>query len=82
MTTAYLYRPLKLSTGPLPKHPYSRDNRPGMIAPDFDIEEVDMVFLEKSLKFLDEHKKQKPESLFSFSLPAGSSLAFFPGKGF
>ena len=29
---------------PLPKHPYSRDNRPGMIAPDFDLEEVDMVF--------------------------------------
>ena len=29
---------------PLPKHPYSRDNRPGMIAPGFDLEEVDMVF--------------------------------------
>ena len=37
-----------------------------MIAPDFDIEEVDMVFLEKSLKFLDEHKKQKPEKPFFF----------------
>ena len=31
--------------GPLPKHPYSRDNRPGMIAPDFDLEEVDMLSL-------------------------------------
>jgi len=30
---------------PLPKHPYSRDNRPGMIAPDFDLEEVDLLFL-------------------------------------
>ena len=27
--------------GPLPKHPYSRDNRPGMIASDFDLEAVD-----------------------------------------
>ena len=49
MTTAYLYRPLKSSiAGLCPSITYSRDNRPGMIAPDFDIEEVDMVFLEKS----------------------------------
>ena len=34
--------------GPLPKHSYSRDNRPGMIAPDFDLEEVDLVFLKES----------------------------------
>ena len=49
---------------PLPKHPYSRDNRPGMIAADFNVEEVDMVFLEKSLEFLDRHQKQKPEKPF------------------
>ena len=35
----------------LPKHPYSRDNRPGMIAADFDLEEVDLLFLEKSRAF-------------------------------
>ncbi len=43
--------------GPLPKHPYSRDNRAGMIAPDFDLEEVDQVFLKKSLEFLARHNK-------------------------
>ena len=48
----------------LPKHPYSRDNRPGMIAPGFDLEEVDMVFLQKSIEFLEQHKKQSPEKPF------------------
>ncbi len=49
---------------PLPKHPYSRDNRPGMIAPDFDLEEVDLVFLEKSQQFLREHAAQRPDKPF------------------
>ena len=72
-----------IDRGPLPKHPYSRDNRPGMIAPDFDVEEVDMVFLEKSLKFLDEHKKQKPETpLFLFHSLQAVHLPNFPGKDF
>ena len=30
----------------LPKHPYANDNRSGLIAPNFDVEEVDLVFLE------------------------------------
>lgn len=68
---------------PLPKHPYSRDNRPGMIAPDFDIEEVDMVFLEKSLKFLDQHKIQKPNKpFFLFHSLQAVHLPSFPGKDF
>ena len=72
-----------IDRGPLPKHPYSRDNRPGMIAPDFDIEEVDMVFLEKSLKFLDEHKKQKPEKpFFLFHSMQAVHLPSFPGRDF
>jgi arylsulfatase A len=72
-----------IDRGPLPKHPYSRDNRPGMIAPDFDVEEVDMVFLEKSLKFLDEHKKQKPEiPFFLFHSLQAVHLPSFPGKDF
>ncbi len=33
----------------LPNHEWSFDCRPGLVAPDFDHEEVDMVFLEKSL---------------------------------
>ena len=68
---------------PLPNHPYSRDNRPGMIAPDFDVEEVDMVFLEKSLKFLDRHQEQKPEKpFFLFHSLQAVHLPSFPGKDF
>jgi len=50
--------------GPLPKHPYSRDNRPGMIAPGYDLEEVDLVFLEKSRRFLRRHVKENPDKPF------------------
>jgi len=48
----------------LPKHAYSRDNRAGMIAPDFNLEEVDLVFLDKSKKFLEEHVKSNPDKPF------------------
>ncbi len=48
----------------LPKHPYSRDNRPGMIATDFDVEEVDLVFLKKSQEFLRRHVQKKPNQPF------------------
>ncbi len=48
----------------LPKHPYAFDNRPGMIASDFDLEDVDMVFLRKSREFLESHVKQSPEKPF------------------
>jgi len=67
----------------LPKHPYSRDNRPGMIASDFDVEEVDMVFLEKSLEFLDRHQKQTSEKpFFLFHSLQAVHLPSFPGKDF
>ena len=69
--------------GPLPKHPYSRDNRPGMIAPNFDLEEVDQVFLKKSLEFLEMHKKQKPDKpFFLFHSMQAVHLPSFPGKDF
>jgi len=48
----------------LPDHPYSRDCRPGMIAPDFDLEEVDQVFLQKSRQFLTQHVKEHPDQPF------------------
>ena len=48
----------------LPKHPYSGDNRPGMIAPGFDLEEVDLVFLEKSQRFLERHVQENPSKPF------------------
>ena len=68
---------------PLPKHPYSRDNRPGMIAPDFDLEEVDMVFLEKSLKYLENHAKSTSKKpFFLFHSMQAVHLPSFAGDAF
>jgi len=69
--------------GPLPKHPYSRDNRPGMIAPDFDLEEVDVVFLDKSREFLRRHVDERPEQpFFLFHSTQAVHLPSFPGDAF
>lgn len=53
-----------LDRDPLPKHPYAHDNRQGLIAPDFDLERVDLVFLEKSLEFLERHAAGSPDRPF------------------
>ena len=56
-----------LDRTPLPKHPYSRDNRQGLIADDYDLEEVDLKFLDKSIDFLERHAgsaSEKPFFLF------------------
>lgn len=53
-----------LDKSQLPKHAYSADNREGMIAPDYDIEEVDIVFLQKSREFLEDHAKNSPGKPF------------------
>ncbi|MEI8281753.1 MAG: sulfatase-like hydrolase/transferase [Armatimonadota bacterium] len=53
-----------LDKSKLPKHAYSDDNRLGMIAPNYDIEEVDMVFLKKSQEFLEQHAKNNPKKPF------------------
>ena len=67
----------------LPKHPYSKDNRPGMIAPDFDLEEVDLVFLEKSKKFLEQHVKSNPDQpFFLFHSAQVVHLPSFPADRF
>lgn len=67
----------------LPKHPYSEDNRIGMIAPDFDLEEVDMLFLKKSLEFLENHKKNTPDKpFFLFHSTQAVHLPSFAGKDF
>ncbi len=68
---------------PLPKHPYAHDNRPGMIAPNFDLEEVDMLFLEKSKAFLKNHVKNQPDKpFFLFHSTQAVHLPSFPGKDF
>ena len=69
--------------GPLPKHPYSRDNRPGLIAPDFDLEEVDLVFLEKSKAFLKQHANDHPDRpFFLFHSAQAVHLPSFPADQF
>ena len=67
----------------LPNHIYSRDCRNGMIAPDFDMEEVDMIFLEKSLDFLENHAKTSPEKpFFLFHSTQAVHLPSFAGVDF
>lgn len=67
----------------LPKHEWSFDCRPGLIAPDFEHEEVDMVFLEKSLNFLDRHHQENPDKpFFLFHSLQAVHLPSFPGKDF
>ena len=53
-----------LDKSKLPKHPYANDCRRGMVAPGFEHEEVDLVFLKKSLDFLENHAKESPKKPF------------------
>ena len=72
-----------LDRSTLPKHPYSFDNRSGMIAPDFDLEEVDLVFLEKSKKLIEKHVKATPDKpFFLFHSAQAVHLPSFPADPF
>jgi arylsulfatase A-like enzyme len=53
-----------LDKSKLPKHPYANDCRAGFIAPNFPMEEVDLVFLKKSRGFLEQHVRQSPGKPF------------------
>lgn len=53
-----------LDKSKLPKHPYANDCRAGLIAPDFPMEEVDLVFLKKSREFLEQHVRRSPSKPF------------------
>jgi arylsulfatase A-like enzyme len=67
----------------LPKHPYANDNRRGWHAPNFDLEEVDMKFLEKSQQFLREHVRATPDKpFFLFHSAQAVHLPSFPGARF
>ncbi len=73
----------QLDQGPLPKHPYANDNRRGMVATDFDLEEVDMVFLKKSNEFLENHVSTSPDKpFFLFHSTQAVHLPSFPGRQF
>jgi len=72
-----------LDKTPLPKHAYSRDNRPGLIAPDYHLEDVDLVFLDKSKKFLEKHVKSNPnQPFFLFHSMQAVHLPSFPADRF
>ncbi|MEN8680588.1 MAG: arylsulfatase [Akkermansiaceae bacterium] len=67
----------------LPKHPYANDCRPGMIAPNFNLEEVDLVFLEKSKAFLKARVKESPDRpFFLMHSMQAVHLPSFPAKQF
>ena len=73
----------QVDRGPLPNHPYSRDNRPGMIAADFDLEEVDLKFLERSRAFLQRHARQaRDKPFFLYHAAQAVHLPSFPGDAF
>ena len=54
-----------------------------MIAPDFDLEEVDLVFLKKSQEFLAQHAEESPDKpFFLFHSMQAVHLPSFPGDAF
>lgn len=74
-------RPLDRST--LPKHPYANDCREGLIAPGFPMEEVDLIFLEKSREFLSQHVREAPnQPFFLYHATQAVHLPSFAGKDF
>lgn len=67
----------------LPQHSWSFDCRAGVVADDFDFEEVDLVFLEKSQRFIEQHVATKPDQpFFLFHSAQAVHLPSFPAKRF
>ncbi len=54
----------RIDKSKLPKHPYANDCRAGFIAPDFPIEEVDLLFLKKSREFMEQHRRTSLDKPF------------------
>jgi arylsulfatase A-like enzyme len=67
----------------LPKHPYAYDNRRGLIAPNYDLEEVDLEFLKQSQLWLKQHVERTPEKpFFLFHSMQAVHLPSFPADRF
>jgi arylsulfatase A-like enzyme len=67
----------------LPEHPYSHDCRNGWIAPDFPMEQVDLVFLNQSQQFLEEHVRSEPDKpFFLYHATQAVHLPSFPADKF
>ena len=71
-----------LDRSPLPKHPYANDNRRGMIAPDFDLETVDLELLERSLEFLADRAASRDRPFFLFHSMQAVHLPSFAAPEF
>jgi len=54
----------KINKTLLPKHPYANDCRAGLIATNFPMEDIDLVFLKKSREFLESHVRNAPGKPF------------------
>lgn len=67
----------------LPSHPYAEDCRPGVIATNFPMEEVDLVFLRKSRAFLESHVRETPgKPFFLYHAAQAAHLPSFPADPF
>jgi arylsulfatase A-like enzyme/Xaa-Pro aminopeptidase len=67
----------------LPDHPFAWDNDRGMVAPGYLFEEADLLFLEKSLGFMRDHRKRSPDAPFFLVLSTQAAHApSFPAPEF
>ncbi len=72
-----------LDRSKLPTHPYADDCRAGLIASDFPMEEVDLVFLQKSRALLERHARKTSERpFFLFHSAQAVHLPSFPAPRF
>ena len=72
-----------LDASKLPKHPYANDCRRGLVAPGFEHDQVDLVFLQKSQAWLTEHVKRAPtQPFFLFHATQAAHLPSFAAARF
>jgi arylsulfatase A-like enzyme len=72
-----------LDKTPLPKHPYANDCRAGLIATNFPMVEIDLVFLKKSREFLESHVRSTPgKPFFLYHAAQAVHLPSFPADQF
>jgi arylsulfatase A-like enzyme len=72
-----------IDKAPYPTNDYTHDFRQGYAAPNFDASEVDLVFLDKSKKFLRDHVTNNPDQpFFLFHSMQAVHLPSIPAKRF
>ena len=57
-----------LDKSTLPNHPYAWDCDRGMVAPGYEFERADLLFLDKSLAFIKNHREKSPDKPFFLEL--------------